>query len=357
MPDSRVLADHDVQKLRSLLRADEDDAFRLGVMLLESCQPTSADHDAIFTGDLVRAVVDRYDAARWEAVIALMRRRTTSLERFRACAVEAVRSRGFEKLRLASLTEISTELAEILASHREHLHAKVKSLSAPAAWALAKCKGWLHLDDLQAISPDVATALASHRGRLSLGGLTALSRDAARCLATHRGTLNLSGITTLTNDVAEQLARHDGELSLCGIASLSRECAAALAMLHSRLSLHLEEMTDDVATELAAHCGPGIAIGLPTLSSHAALMLADRSRDLDLYNLDTLTVEAATALAAGTARVRLRVTSFISAEARAALDCRWEQIKLTEPRRPWFPRRDALAGDEVRENDSDGLRW
>lgn len=339
MPDAHTLSDDDVRKLRSLLGAADDDAFALGVTLLEACQPTAADDDVIFNDELLQAVVASHDARRWEALIAVLRGRRTVMQHFHARAVEAIRSCGYAAIRLASLTEMSTELAAIVASHHEHLHAKVTTLSTPAAWALAKCRGWLHLDELRSISPDVAVALASHKGLLSLCGLTTLSRDDARSLAMHAGTLHLDGIMSLARDVAEELARHRGEICLRGMTSLPRETAAALAKHEFRLSLEIEEITDDAATELAFHRGPGITIGLSSLSAHAARVLADDNRDLTIHGLGDLSIEAARALADGAAKIKLHIDS-ISTEAETVLrgsGGRWhDHITLEQPFQPWF---------------------
>lgn len=115
MSDSRVLTDHDVRKLRALLGADEDDAFRLGVTLLEASRPTPADYDALFDDDLFWSIVDTFDAGRWNILIGVIRSQAIVMRSFRTFAIHVIVSRG-RPPSLDDRVEATPELADILAS-------------------------------------------------------------------------------------------------------------------------------------------------------------------------------------------------------------------------------------------------
>lgn len=274
MSDSRVLADHDVQKLRSLLGADEDDAFRLGVTLLEACQPTPADYDAVFDDDFLRDFVKNRDVRRWNDLLDVIHDRCAVLRRFRGHANQFVQTRDVSRIRLRAYFKHLVFLAEIFACAR----------------------GPLCLDSLRWVSPAVAAKLCDLEGPLSLRSVSQLSRDAAIGLAPHTGLLCLPEVHYITSDVAQALAQHDGDLEL-GLDSLSEETAAALAGHRYGLYLgNLEAVSDQTVAVLAGHVGPSIHLGLTSLSSFAAKALAGRDRKVSFVSLRHVSDDALTEL-------------------------------------------------------------
>ncbi len=159
---------------------------------------------------------------------------------------------------------------------------RAEGLTAERAKQLAQDKsGKLTLDGLTALSPEVARELARHEGWLSLNGIKSLSNGSAEALAQHKGQLHLDGLTALSPEDAKALARHNGELSLNGLTTISDEVGVALAK-HTGGRLYLngvKSLSTEVGKALAQRKGGG-----PT---HAVC----------LYGVETLTVEAATALA------------------------------------------------------------
>ena len=96
-----------------------------------------------------------------------------------------------DKVDISKATEITDEVAEILAGY----------------------EGELDLSGLTSLSDAAAESLSKHEGNLFLGGflggLTELTDAAAESLSKHNGYLDLSGLTTLSNAAAESLSKHD----------------------------------------------------------------------------------------------------------------------------------------------------
>ena len=212
----------------------------------------------------------------------------------------------------------------------------VESLSVPAAKALANYRGYqLTLDRLKTLSADAAKALAQYRGRLSLKGLKRLSPEAEAAIATHEGELMLEGLTTLQSvDLATKLGKGSSWLILPELSDITPKAARALVAQRPYGSYYrmvsiggLRQPSAELLSALAAGDVelPGIRaldesaaaalteddvesrLSLPSLeelSPGAAAKLAKRRGSLTL-GLKTLSTETATALAAGTARLRL----------------------------------------------------
>jgi len=259
MPDSRVLADHDVQKLRVLLGAEEDDAFRLGVTLLEACQPTPADCGALFTGELLQAVVDSRDPSRWEELVRAIRSESDVVGRFRTLLIRKALRGGLLKRRTlvtcGELTDIletswghlrprwSPEVVAILDDFTGDLHVELGGGVGP----------WRHLV-LPRLSPDEAALLAKHQGDLFIHGgrdTDFLSIEAASALALHRHSLELVGVWAISDATAAELANHAGPALRIGLTSLSPVAARALAARDRDLSLGwLDDPSDEAMAEL-----------------------------------------------------------------------------------------------------------
>jgi len=212
----------------------------------------------------------------------------------------------------------------------------LESLSVAAAKALAGYRGWeLSLDGLETLSAEAATSLAGYRGRLSLKGLKRLSPEAEAALATYQGELVLEGLTSLQSvDLATTLGKGSSWLILPELSDITPKAARALVSQRPYSSYYrmvsiggLRQPDAELLSALATGCVelPGIRgldeagaaalteddvesrLSLPSLeelSPDAAAKLAKRRGSLTL-GLKTLSTETATALAAGTARLRL----------------------------------------------------
>ena len=110
------------------------------------------------------------------------------------------------KLFLNGLTELTPEVAEILAAHR----------------------GWLHLGGLRSISPAVARALSKHQGWLFLNGIRVLKKDVAIAILPYRGQLYLDGVETITEEVAEIIAQRRHGVELYGVQEINYQSVAML---------------------------------------------------------------------------------------------------------------------------------
>ena len=162
---------------------------------------------------------------------------------------------------------------------------------------------------LTTLSVENARTLAGDpSGRVSLPRLTSLSVEAATELAKHDGWLELPGLTTLGDDVAAALSKHVGPLFLDGLQSLSAPAAAALAQHRGYMSLNgITSLSDEAVKPLFVHGGQDVSgeslsvNGLQTLSVDAAKALAGRRSPVSLRGLSSLTPAAAAALAAARA--------------------------------------------------------
>ena len=96
------------------------------------------------------------------------------------------------------------------------------------AEALAKHRGWLHLDGLQSLSPEVATALSKHQGWLFLNGIKVLDKDVAVALLPYRGQLYLDSVQTITDDVAEIIVKRRHGVELYGVRNINYQSVAML---------------------------------------------------------------------------------------------------------------------------------
>lgn len=226
----------------------------------------------------------------------------------------------------------------------------LETLSKQAATALATWKGnTLELDGLTSLSPGVARRLARWRGdSLELDGVTDLSRASALQLSKWKGgQLELDGLRTVSTAVANVLARWPGqELQLDGLEVVGESALNALLAAKSTVSWNGQSIGSDrsrggatvaekLSPQLAAAMGvppstytfhwltdlrirasalsvqqaetivglPGVEsiefASLATLNPFVAAVLATwQGRDLDLSGLESLSAEAASALAA-----------------------------------------------------------
>jgi hypothetical protein len=182
---------------------------------------------------------------------------------------------------LDSVTEISPEVARVLATHNGHLSlGGIRQLSVDVAEALTKGRPntdmtSLALDGVADLSPDAAAVLAQQDCPLSLNGVTGLSAAAAKALAGIDHQVSLKGLTALPPEVAGNLASGSASLDLSGLTEMNLEVARAFRKHRGPLILDgLRELSPSVAHELAKRVGPlslaGIqAYGSPALAAKA----------------------------------------------------------------------------------------
>ena len=131
-------------------------------------------------------------------------------------AEEAIaRHRG--PVRVDRLEALGTAaLAARLVADGRREYGSLRRLSSMAATELARVSGALYLEGLFALDAATAEALAGHAGTLGLDGIAALDDEAAARLAAHRGPLSLAGLRRISSTARETLERHDGPLFLDG---------------------------------------------------------------------------------------------------------------------------------------------
>lgn len=160
----------------------------------------------------------------------------------------------------------------------------VGKLGPDAAAALAKISGVLEFDGLETLPEAVAASLATHVGDLAFPSLRSISQGAAAALEKHAGRLTLGEDDEFTVDaaVARYLARHAGLVSLPATRRLDAQAASMLATQEHGVELPLINEFPD---------GPsGIAL--------CERLAAGPGRTLIFYDLQTLSAECASALAA-----------------------------------------------------------
>jgi hypothetical protein len=193
---------------------------------------------------------------------ALMRRYLADATRWRA--IEPTMMPEELYLDIAPATALSVAAAEAFFEEISGAggHWYLKQLSPQVAAVLVRNKpNELAISGLERVQPATAKVLARHTGWLGLGDLKHLSRPVALAFSRHTGTLNL-GLEALDPAVARILARHRGEgLQLLELKELSAPVAAALARYPGELILHgVQSLSLGAATALAAYSGPRLGM-------------------------------------------------------------------------------------------------
>jgi len=86
---------------------------------------------------------------------------------------------------------------------------EIKTLTPKQARLLAaRGDRFLRVDGLTEITPEVAQALAQHKDWLELNGLTEITPEVARALAQHKDWLSLKGLNELSDQAAAYLVRY-----------------------------------------------------------------------------------------------------------------------------------------------------
>jgi hypothetical protein len=244
---------------------------------------------------------------------------------------------------------LTVEAAKELLKNPKGLHLNVTDLSPEVAAVLASHKGELRFEALTTLSPETAAALASRTEAIDLPKVSTLTPGVAKALSTTKGQLNLSGLKELPTEVAKELAAHTGTLSL-GVTEISDGAAAALAKhqgnlrldrLQSLTSLALAERLGQqewlflngvtkITPEIAkAICPPSnrvkfknhvqLYIGLTELPADVAAAIMAGRGHLGMYSLESISDEAAAGLSGPFANIRLFGLKKLSPTAAASL--------------------------------------
>ncbi|MCF7674247.1 MAG: hypothetical protein K9M97_02795 [Akkermansiaceae bacterium] len=202
---------------------------------------------------------------------------------------------------LSFATMIVAEAVKVSAQHHEHLYLDgLTEISEEVADVLAKAlvehNGCLSLDGLDWITGEVARALSAHQGGLSLNGLTEMPDEVAKMLAAHQGTLYLNGMASLSDKAAMMLSAHQGDLSLNGMSSLSDEAIKTLSAHKGYLGLDgIASLSDEAAQALASHQGKVSLWGLKEFSPEGARALLKHGNVhtmlIDLFRRDVMIEE------------------------------------------------------------------
>ena len=296
----------------------------------------------------------------------------------------------YRVLTLANVAAVSPAVAEALATPDEDTFLTLPALAnldEEAALMLAQRYGCLRLWGLKSVTPEVAVALVAHDGdRLELNGIKELSPAAARALAKGRRSWGISvGLIDLPPEIAAILAEFRYDLDFPYLETLSLESAKAIAehgevvqrgseTVGPTLDLGKARLTPAIAEALLAHDGtlslnrlrklePGVGDILAKHRFPVLLMLEEidsvplarkifsdghrssstaRLRTMSpeiakeyarldpgaILALETLTPEAATALATVSDRITLRGVTRLTPQLAKALTDRQPPVHL-----------------------------
>jgi hypothetical protein len=296
----------------------------------------------------------------------------------------------YRVLTLANVTEVSAAVAKALATPDEDTFLTLPALAnldEEAALMLAQRYGCLRLWGLKSVTPEVAVALVANDGdRLELNGIKELSPAAARALAKGRRSWGISvGLIDLPPEIAAILAEFRYDLDFPYLETLSLESAKAIAehgevvqrgseTVGPTLDLGKARLTPAIAEALLAHDGtlslnrlrklePGVGDILAKHRFPVLLMLEEidsvplarkifsdghrssstaRLRTMSpeiakeyarldpgaILALETLTPEAATALATVSDRITLRGVTRLTPQLAKALTDRQPPVHL-----------------------------
>jgi len=222
-------------------------------------------------------------------------------------------------LRLA-VTELSPEVATILASSKTELHFDaLATLTPESAAALAKREGSLGLPKLAELSPAAAKALAPHTGVLMLG-LKELSDETAAALAKRAGDTRLDSLTNLTSLVLAERLGKQNVVSLGSVRRITPEIARALnppADLKARdkdgkqpyrwIDIGLTELSPEAGAAIVASRHGFSMHSLESITTEAAASMSGPFTNMRMWGLKTISPAAATALASGNGILDIRL--------------------------------------------------
>ena len=230
-----------------------------------------------------------------------------SVEQARELVRQVEAGSRFGILQLSATTEITSEVAEVLAGFRgEMLILGLRSMPLTVAQALAQsraAKVWLH--SITSLSADAAEAIAQVPGQLVLSGLVELlSEPLAAKLAGRQVPLSFPYLQQLTPGTAAALSRHTGSLNLGGLTEVSPDVQNILADTVGALTLPNLSSLDSLplTRKLAAGFAQSVLLpGIRSLSVDQAREIASVKRNFFLGGvwlpLGVMTEEVATVFA------------------------------------------------------------
>ena len=278
-----VLTGEQLRKVRKLVKSKDAANVKVAIQLLQSTEATSDDWSDVFSSRTISLMVNTWDLAVWNPVIAALSAYPSLQAEFYSLATDRIRRKGDDFIRSAvknNFQELTPQLVRIvttLAACRG-CQRYLPTLSDVAAEVLSKQGGELNLNGLASLSDAVAERLGKHKGSLRLYGLTELSDAAAESLSKHRSTLWLNGLTSLSDTAAESLSKHKGSLHLGRLKSLSDAAAESLSKHEGGLELHgLTELSGAAAESLSKRENKfkSWQINLDNLPESAAKILRD----------------------------------------------------------------------------------
>lgn len=172
-----------------------------------------------------------------------------SLNRIRfmdAQIAQALTSESKLVLRLNGIEEITPQAAAFLA-RSSYLELNRLRPDRETLRELGKCRGTLHLNQLDSLDAETASFLAVGPVVLHLNGISEVDSEVARSLAACKGALVLDGVSQLSDQAAEELSKHVGGLSLASLRRLSN-AVLAQQFVNSRGGVVLGDL-EEISTE------------------------------------------------------------------------------------------------------------
>lgn len=229
-----------------------------------------------------------------------------SLNRIRIMDVQIAQALTSESklvLKLNGLEELSPQAAAFLA-RANHLELNRLRPDRETLRELGKCRGTLHLNQLESLDAETASFLADGPVVLHLNGISEVNADVARSLAACKGTLELDGVSQLSDQAAEELSKHVGGLSLASLRRLSH-VALTRRLVKSRGGVvldKLEEISTECLDTLVAE-EFSLKLGLGEIRCEQAEILARFQGRLTLTRVPSLDQEAIQALLKSNAKL------------------------------------------------------
>ena len=204
-------------------------------------------------------------------------------------------------LSFPKLAELSPDQARILAGYEGSKLSLngLATVSPELAKALADYKGELHLNGAKELSADAAAALAGRKGAIHLDGLTSLTSIPLAEKLGGQNFMRLQALATISDDVARALfmspdAKKGVELYL-GLKELSLGTAKAMGERGRTVGAHfhmdgLESIPDEIAEALS--CQAAIRCSKVTMLSDRAAKALNKFFHVHMYALSDVSNES-----------------------------------------------------------------
>ena len=204
-------------------------------------------------------------------------------------------------LSFPKLAELSPDQARILAGYEGSKLSLngLATVSPELAKSLADYKGELHLNGAKELSADAAAALAGRKGAIHLDGLTSLTSIPLAEKLGGQNFMRLQALATISDDVARALfmspdAKKGVELYL-GLKELSLGTAKAMGERGRTVGAHfhmdgLESIPDEIAEALS--CQAAIRCSKVTMLSDRAAKALNKFVHVHMYALSDVSNES-----------------------------------------------------------------